>query len=666
MLTINSEETFNSSAYECLAGGGEMGALMRALDWSKTPVGPVESWPQSLRTAVSICIGSRHPIEIWWGAQYVRFYNDAYRPILGTDKHPQFLGRPGRECWGEIWDQIGPMLDSVRETGVATWAEDYPLMVRRNGFVEETYFTFSYGPLRDESGGVAGIFCACTETTGRVQSERRLKLLRELSVRMAEARETAEANQLAVDALMTNAKDVAFASIYRITEDRQEARLVASSGLPEISSAKPAVVSLSDQNHGASGWTFREVIHYGRPEVVKDLQSRFGMLSDPAWSEPTQVAYVMPLLLRGQTSANWLLVLGVSPRTTAEEEYPHFVAQIAEQVGRGIADALALEADRKRAEEEIERERMERARLNEIFLHAPAFIAVLHGQQHIFELANPPYYQLIGQRELIGKSVREAFPDLAGQGFYERLDGVYHTGDPYIGKDVRILLQTRPGSPPQERFIDFVYQPLFAKDKSVSGILVHGIDLTERKQAEQERERLFNLEHAAREELQAQQERQAVVVRYLRAANQTSSQLIKASSQREIIDNVLETLRTDFRSSICGIWLTEENGRHLTLAGEHGLKQAPSRSLEDAIELNLQAYKIGWVARFKRPFVSNDIEGDIHFDALWLKENRIVGAAVLPLTYHDRLIGVLAAFFPEALPLEASAVLATLASSTLR
>jgi hypothetical protein len=111
-----------------------MAALIRATDWSKSPLGAIASWPQSLRTAVSICLGSRHPIVLWWGPERWMFYNDGYRPMLGERKHPQFLGRPGQECWAEIWDIIGPMMDQVIETGEATWSEDFFLQMRRSGY----------------------------------------------------------------------------------------------------------------------------------------------------------------------------------------------------------------------------------------------------------------------------------------------------------------------------------------------------------------------------------------------------------------------------------------------------------------------------------------------------------------------------------------------------
>src|SRR5581483_5367305 len=153
-----------------LSGGGEMGALMRALDWSKTPVGPPSDWPQSLRTAVGILLSSRHPMFLWWGPELVQFYNDAYRPILGTAKHPAAMGQRGRECWPEIWHIIEPMLNAVHR-GESTAVEDGLLVMNRNGYLEEGYYTYTYSPITDESGAVGGVFCIVYDTTARVIGE---------------------------------------------------------------------------------------------------------------------------------------------------------------------------------------------------------------------------------------------------------------------------------------------------------------------------------------------------------------------------------------------------------------------------------------------------------------------------------------------------------------
>jgi hypothetical protein len=129
------------------SGGGEMGERTRGFDWSKTPLGPVETWPQSLKAAVSVCLGSRYPIVIWWGREnFTQFYNDAYIPILGPAKHP-CLGRSGQDCWSEIWPTMGPMWERVFATGEANWQEDFLYVLDRKLPREEAYFTFSYSPI---------------------------------------------------------------------------------------------------------------------------------------------------------------------------------------------------------------------------------------------------------------------------------------------------------------------------------------------------------------------------------------------------------------------------------------------------------------------------------------------------------------------------------------
>ncbi len=140
---------------------------MRSFDWAATPLGPVAAWPQGLRTSVSTCLNSRFAIVVWWGADLIMLYNDAYMSILGV-KHPASLGRRGRDVWPEIWPIIDPMLHGVLEAGRATWSDDLLLMVERYGYPEESYFTFSYSPIRDETGGVGGVFTPVAETTEKV------------------------------------------------------------------------------------------------------------------------------------------------------------------------------------------------------------------------------------------------------------------------------------------------------------------------------------------------------------------------------------------------------------------------------------------------------------------------------------------------------------------
>ena len=157
------------------SGGGEMGARMRAFDWRTTPLGPPESWPQSLKTAVGIMLTSRYPMFVWWGRDRINLYNDAYIPVLGT-RHPAALGQPAKDIWAEIWDEVGPRSDAVLLRGEATFDQNLLLLMERHGYPEETYFTFSYSPIRGDDGRINGVFCACTEETQRVIGERRLNL----------------------------------------------------------------------------------------------------------------------------------------------------------------------------------------------------------------------------------------------------------------------------------------------------------------------------------------------------------------------------------------------------------------------------------------------------------------------------------------------------------
>ena len=314
-------------SHDFLEGGGEMGALMRAKDWSATPLGAVEGWPQSLRTAVSILLNSRYPMFIFWGPQLIKIYNDGYRPITG-DKHPWALGRPGPEVWPEIWDAIGPMVERVVRHGEATWSDDLQLFMQRRGFPEEVFFTFSYSPIRDESGGIGGMFCACTETTVKVQGERRLKLLRDLAAAPAEARNVADACRLSAEVLTANPADIPFALLYLFGE-----------GAPRLAA------TVGVQAHDVAGeWPL------GACAEIGDVQARFRRLPPGPWPEPPGRAMVLPLLDRAQDKPTGALVLGISSRALFDDAYRGFFDLVAGQLSASIANARASEEERRRAE----------------------------------------------------------------------------------------------------------------------------------------------------------------------------------------------------------------------------------------------------------------------------------------------------------------------------
>jgi signal transduction histidine kinase/serine phosphatase RsbU (regulator of sigma subunit)/anti-sigma regulatory factor (Ser/Thr protein kinase) len=256
--------TGTSSGPSLGAGGGECGALVRAYDWGTSPLGPIEHWPVPLRTAADICLESRYGMCVFWGPEHVAIYNDAYVPMLGA-KHPRAVGMRLQDIWPELWDLLEPMLAGVAATGEATWHEDQPLRLERNGFVEEGYFTYSFSPIRDESGAVAGIFTAVHETTDRVLGTRRLEALARLGDELASAQTETDVVIGAIGALARAAEDVELAALYLVgedggtrfagacrTEDRwAEAAAAAASGRGELELEDPQVVALPVDRPGS-------------------------------------------------------------------------------------------------------------------------------------------------------------------------------------------------------------------------------------------------------------------------------------------------------------------------------------------------------------------------------------------------------------------------------
>ena len=324
---------------DLFAGGGEMGALMRSTDWSKTRLGPVETWPQSLRTMLGVVLGSRFPMLLWWGPDLLHLYNDAYRPIL-RDKHPASLAAPAADVWAEVWDVAGPMARSVQEGGPATWTEDLQLFIKSGDMAEETYFTFSYSPVPGDDGRVGGLLNTVQETTVKVQSERQIRMLRDLGARAAEAKAEDEAFGIVASVLSANELDLPFVLLYTVNDAVDGARLVASGGLAEY--AGPAT--------SPDSWPIAEVVRTGSDVVIEDLAARVGALPPDQWNARPERAIVLPLRRAGLAAPFGVLVVGLSPHRSFDERYQRFFRATADHVGNVIANARAYEAETKRAE----------------------------------------------------------------------------------------------------------------------------------------------------------------------------------------------------------------------------------------------------------------------------------------------------------------------------
>ncbi|MGN6550486.1 MAG: response regulator [Pararhizobium sp.] len=325
-----------------------MGALMRAHAWDETPFGPPEDWPQSLRSALSICLGTNFPIAIYWGPELALLYNDAWSPIPG-EKHPWALGRPGREMWPEILDTIGPLYLKVQATGEGVRQKDQLLPMHRHGYTEECYFNFTFSPIRGEGGRVEGIFNAVVETTFRVIGERRERTLRELAEGIATARSEEEVFAVAADLFAKRSTDVPFCLLYRHDHEANTAHLIGRAGIESGAPASPEQVDMADP---AAAWPFARVVETGGAEVVSDLARRFeAPLPGGPWPQPATQALVVPIGTSVQSGAvAAFLVAGVSPRRALDADYRAFVERAAAHIAGAIGHARAYEEERQRAE----------------------------------------------------------------------------------------------------------------------------------------------------------------------------------------------------------------------------------------------------------------------------------------------------------------------------
>ncbi|MGH3613898.1 MAG: SpoIIE family protein phosphatase [Pseudonocardia sp.] len=330
-----------------LAEGGRMGELIAAHDWAATPIGAIVDWPQSLRTAVGICVTSRYPMVIWWGPELVLIYNDAWVPILGPSKHPA-LGKPGAQVWPEMWHIIGAQMRHVRNSGKATWSDDQRLPAYRYGYLEEAYFTYSYSPIHDEAGAVSGVFTAVTETTTRVLSERRLRTLHALGeLSVVAATRVEQACAAAMEVLAGNRADIPFALVYLLAPDGAGVRL-ATQGLAG-DHAMPT--SLPSPSIGSSIW---QAVTSRQTQVISGIAARLPGLAQPGASKvgDTDVDTVLaiPLAGSGRDRPIGVLVAAVSPYRALDEDYRAFLHLVAGQFTTAIIDVQAYEAERRRAE----------------------------------------------------------------------------------------------------------------------------------------------------------------------------------------------------------------------------------------------------------------------------------------------------------------------------
>ena len=341
----NREEIALTSGW--VRGGGALGKLVREFDWTKTPLGAIEEWPQSLKTVVRVLLTSRFAMWMSWGPELTFLYNDDYARMTLGKKHPWALGKPSQEVWKEIWDDIGPRIHRVLETGEATWDEALLLFLERSGYREETYHTFSYSPLSGDDGRVAGHLCVVTEETDRIIGERRLKTLRSLAGELNKTITEEDVVACIARCVEENQKDLPFTLLYLFSEDGSEARLACQTGIAAHHAAAPASILLRDKSQS---WPISDLLIGKDSIIVENLEERFGTVPSGSWDKSPWRALLLPITSQGQVKPAGVIVSALNPFRPLDVSYAGFINLVAGQIAASIANARAYSAEKERAE----------------------------------------------------------------------------------------------------------------------------------------------------------------------------------------------------------------------------------------------------------------------------------------------------------------------------
>ncbi|SDT59928.1 PAS domain S-box-containing protein [Mucilaginibacter mallensis] len=499
--------------YPFLKGGGEMGELMRTTDWSATALGTPDTWPQSLRTTLSIILNSKFPMFLWWGPELICFYNDAYRPSLGQHgKHPSILGMPAHLAWSEIWNTIKPLISQVLAGGESTWSEDQLIPIYRNGKIEDVYWTFSYSPVADESGEVAGVFVTCTETTAKIvankqleETNRHLKAAREAD-RLIQKKLQENDNNLRLIILQAPVAIAIFRGPEYVVEIAN-ARALELWGrrLPQVLN-KPILQAMPELLDQGIKQLLDNVFNTGEVFSVKELPIQ---LFRNRKMTTAYIDFVYDPLYDAEGNINGIITIGtevttqVLTRKRIEESATEFQAINEELVG---ANEELASTNEELTETQwhlqqlvVEIEKSE-SRFRNLVQQAPVAICLLRGRELVFEAANDKIQFMLGKdAAIIGKPFEEAVPELKGQPFFKLLDDVFTTGENYYGNETPAVINHKGQL--INGYFTFIYQPIKNRDGITTAVMIVAIEVTEqvnaRKKVEQAEEMLrFALEAA--------------------------------------------------------------------------------------------------------------------------------------------------------------------------
>lgn len=423
----------NNDNYNFLANGGEMGELTRAKDWSKTAVGAVESWPQSLRTTLGILLNSKFPMFLFWGPDHICFYNDAYRPSLGNNgKHPSILGEKGADYWPEIWNFIKPLIDQVLDKGEATWHEDQLLPIYRNGKMEDVYWTFSYSPVNNDNGKTAGVLVICNETTNQVITRKNLE--------ESEKRFRNTVKQLPLGICILKGADLVVEmtnSTYLHIIDKEEKDILNKPIFESVPEAKETTYSL-----------LKNVFETGVPYYTDELAVTLNRYNKKELGYFNLVFYPLK-----EENAEITGVIVISYEVTEEVKGRHLLTE-SEKAFRNIV------------------------------MESPIAMAIFRGKEYIIEMANLTMMHDIWQREekdCIGKPLLEVFPELINQKYPQLLNDVLSNGKTIRENEAVAYVDIKGKL--KRFYLDYEYTTLYDKSRKSSGIMCTVYDVTSKVKA---------------------------------------------------------------------------------------------------------------------------------------------------------------------------------------
>ncbi len=449
------------AASVALEGGGEAGDLIRTMDWGKSPLGSISDWPPSLLRAIASILKSPLSSNIQWGHEHAVIYNDALRSTLG-EKHPAAMGQMAKDIWPEAWGFLEPIMKRVMRFGEIDWLEQHMVPLRRRGFLEEAYFTVSISPIWEESGGVGGILSIGKDVTNQVIGERRANFITRLSSQAMIGKSPEETARLTSECLGQNRWDIPFSLLYLLDEGKNEAHLAGTSGIVPGSQAAPPHINLSDASE--SFWPLHAILNTTPPTLIEDLGSPIELLADSPWPESPRAAVGFPIMDLAKGHLAGVLIIGKSPGLALDYGYRGFMQLVADQ----IAHSLALSRANIETEQEI-------TWLKALFTQVPAAICIQRGPEHVFTFANPSYYKLSHRRNLIGKTAKEAFPELESQKIFEILDNVYR-GETYTIQEQAVSIDRGQG--PEQGYYRFNIQPMRNTQGEIEGIMTLAFDIT--------------------------------------------------------------------------------------------------------------------------------------------------------------------------------------------